>query len=172
MTWNITTRFFIAGIAGWMFGGFQGTETGLWGTDIYLHNTLSMVGHIHLILLMGPLLFAFAALYAIIPDLTKKHMSKTLGEIHFWMTCFGGFGLAFLFTIIGTEGAIRREAEIAAAFQWAMPYLLFFALVIGISQFLLVYNFARTLKRKPTEQELVEYERLHKEPKGMGITYN
>ena len=171
MTWNITTRFFIAGIAGWMFGGFQGTETGLWGTDIYLHNTLSMVGHIHLILLMGPLLFAFAVMYAIIPDLTKKHMSRTLGEIHFWLTCFGGFGLAFLFTIIGTEGAVRREAEIAAAFHWAMPFLLFFALIVGISQFLFVYNFARTLRRKPTEKESVEYERMHSEPKGVGITY-
>jgi heme/copper-type cytochrome/quinol oxidase subunit 1 len=53
MTWNITARFFIAGIAGWMFGGFKGAETGMWGTDIYLHNTLSMVGHIHLIRLMA-----------------------------------------------------------------------------------------------------------------------
>ena len=69
MTWNITARFFIAGIAGWIFGGFQGAETGMWGTDIYLHNTLFVVGHIHLILLMGPLLFAFSVIYAIIPDL-------------------------------------------------------------------------------------------------------
>jgi len=68
MTWNITARFFIAGIAGWMFGDFQ-AETGMWGTDIYLHNTLFVVGHIHLILLMGPLLFAFSVIYAIIPDL-------------------------------------------------------------------------------------------------------
>jgi heme/copper-type cytochrome/quinol oxidase subunit 1 len=172
MTWNISTRFFIAGIAGWMFGGFQGTETGLWGTDIYLHNTLSMVGHIHLILLMGPLLFAFAVLYAIIPDLTRKHMSKTLGEIHFWLTCFGGFGLAILFNIIGTEGAVRREADIASAFHWAMPYLLFFALTIGITQFVFVYNFARTLRRKPTQKETGEYEQLHSEPKGVGITYS
>ncbi|MGC2573450.1 MAG: cbb3-type cytochrome c oxidase subunit I [Candidatus Nitrosopolaris sp.] len=69
MTRNITARFFIAGIAGWMFGGFQGAETGMWGTDIYLYNTLFVVGHIHLILLMGPLLFAFSVIYAIIPDL-------------------------------------------------------------------------------------------------------
>ena len=171
MTWNVTTRFFIAGIAGWMFGGFQGTETGMWGTDMYLHNTLSMVGHIHLILLMGPLLFAFGVIYAIVPDLAKKHMSKTLGEIHFWLTCFGGFGLAILFNVIGTEGAVRREADIASAFHWAMPYLLFFALLVGIAQFLLVYNFATTLRRKPTQSETEEYEKLHSQPTGEGISY-
>ncbi|HEY7079736.1 MAG TPA: cbb3-type cytochrome c oxidase subunit I, partial [Nitrososphaeraceae archaeon] len=42
VTWNITTRFLIAGMAGWMFGGFQGAEMGMWGTDIYLHNTMVM----------------------------------------------------------------------------------------------------------------------------------
>ena len=47
--------------------------------------------------------------YAILPDLTKKHLSKNLGEIHFWLTIFGGFGLALLFSIIGAEGAIRRD---------------------------------------------------------------
>jgi heme/copper-type cytochrome/quinol oxidase subunit 1 len=28
MTWNITARFFIAGIAGWMFGDFQAETCG------------------------------------------------------------------------------------------------------------------------------------------------
>ena len=44
---------------------------------------MSMPGHIHLMLLLGPLLMAFGIIYAILPDLTKKHMSKNLGEIHF-----------------------------------------------------------------------------------------
>jgi heme/copper-type cytochrome/quinol oxidase subunit 1 len=98
-------------------------------------------------------------------------MSKTLGEIHFWLTCFGGFGLAILFNVIGTEGAVRREADIASAFHWAMPYLLFFALLVGIAQFLLVYNFATTMRRKPTQSETEEYEKLHSQPTGEGITY-
>jgi heme/copper-type cytochrome/quinol oxidase subunit 1 len=170
ISWNITTRFFYAGIAGWAFGGFQGAQLGLWGTDVYLHNTMAMPGHIHLMLLLGPLLMAFGVIYAIIPDLTKKHMSKNLGEIHFWLTIFGGFGLALLFTVIGAEGAIRREADMTAAFQWAMPWLLFFAVCIGITQLVFVFNFVKTLLRKPTSAELEEYKRLHQEPTGMGIT--
>jgi heme/copper-type cytochrome/quinol oxidase subunit 1 len=70
------------------------------GADIYLHNTMSMSGHIHLILLLGPLLFAFAIMYAVIPYLTKKKMNKTLGEIHFWLTLFGGFGFVLLFVVM------------------------------------------------------------------------
>lgn len=100
---NITTRFFIAGIAGWMFGGFQGAEMGMWGTEVYHHNTMVMPSHIHLSLLLGPLLMAFGIIYAIFPDLTKKHLSKTLGEIHFWLTILGGFGLAILFDIFGMQ---------------------------------------------------------------------
>jgi cytochrome c oxidase subunit 1 len=170
VTWNITSRFYFAGLAGWMFGGFQGTETGMWGTNIYLHNTMSLPGHIHLILLLGPLLFAFAIMYAIIPDLTKKKMNKTLGEIHFWLTLFGGFGFALLFVFIGGEGAIRREANMPGAFDWVMPWLLFFALNIGMAQFILVYNFVKTLKRKATRQEVSEYDKLHENPKALGIT--
>ncbi len=168
ISWNITSRFFMAGLAGWAFGGFQGAQTGMWGTDMYLHNTMSIPGHIHMILLLGPLLFAFGVFYAIFPDLTKKHMSKTLGEIHFWMTIFGGFGFALLFNIIGTEGAIRREAVMPDAWGWAMPWLLFFALIVGIAQFLFVYNFARAAKRKPTAEEIAEYNSLHRDPQSMG----
>ena len=170
ISWNITTRFFYAGLAGWAFGGFQGSEMGMWGTDIYLHNTMSLPGHIHLMLLVGPLLMAFGIIYAILPDLTKKHLSKTLGEIHFWLTIFGGFGLALLFSVIGNEGAIRREADMPATFDWAMPWLLFFALAVGIAQFIFVYNFVKTSRRKPTHSEVREYDELHKEPTGMGIS--
>jgi cytochrome c oxidase subunit 1 len=149
---------------------FKCVETGMWGADIYLHNTMSMPGHIHLILLLGPLLFAFAIMYAIIPDLTKKKMNKTLGEIHFWLTLFGGFGFAFLFVFIGGQGAIRREASMPGAFDWAMPWLLFFALNIGLAQFVLVYNFVKTVRRKPTKLEMTEYDRLHANPTSQGIT--
>lgn len=169
MTWNITTRFFIAGIAGWMFGGFQGAEMGMWGTDVYLHNTMALPSHIHLSLLLGPLLMAFGTIYAIFPDLTKKHLSKTLGEIHFWLTIFGGFGLAILFDIIGMQGAIRREADMPIVFHWAMPPLLFFALTIGLTQFVFVYNFVKTLHRNYTKKELEEYDEMHQNPDGLGI---
>jgi hypothetical protein len=71
---------------------------------------------------------------------------------------------------VGTEGAIRREADMPAAFHWAMPWLLFFALTIGVSQIIFVYNFIKTLKRKSNQKESEEYERLHQNLEGMDIT--
>ena len=123
ISWNITTRFFLAGLAGWAFAGYQGAEMGMWGADIYLHNTMAMPSHIHLMLLLGPLLMTFGIIYAIFPDLTKKHMSKTLGECHFWLTIFGCFQLRNIIQHIGMQGAIRREADMPATFGWAMPWL-------------------------------------------------
>lgn len=156
ISWNLTTRFLLAGIAGWAFGGFQGTETGMWGADIYQHNTMAMPGHIHLIVLMGPVLMGFGLIYLVIEDLTKKKLNKILGEIHFWLTIFGGFGFALLFTIIGMEGAIRREANMPLPFDWAMPLLLFFALCIGLVQFVFIFNIVRTLSKRRTVKEGVK----------------
>jgi hypothetical protein len=47
---------------------------------------------------------------------------------------------------------------------------LFFALTVGIAQFIFVYNFVKTLKRRASQTEIQEYERLHEEPTGKGIT--
>ncbi|MGD9671904.1 MAG: cbb3-type cytochrome c oxidase subunit I [Candidatus Nitrosocosmicus sp.] len=169
ITWNVTAKFLIVGIMGWAFGGFQGATTGIWGTDVYQHNTMALPGHIHFMMLAGALTAAFGVLYAIIPDLTKKQMNRSLAEIHFWGTVIGIFALAFLFTFIGMDGAVRREANMPSAYDWAMPWLLSFALLIGITQFVFVYNFFYTLKRKPTDDETKQYEQRHKKPNGMGI---
>jgi len=56
------------------------------------------------------------------------------------------------------------------AYDWAMPWLLFFALVIGIAQFVFLYNFVKTLKRKPTKFEIQNYGELHRKPQGLGLT--
>lgn len=168
VSWNVASRFLIAGLAGWAFGGFQGVQTGLWGANVYQHNTMALPGHIHLIVLLGPILMGFGIIYAIMPDLTKKHLSKTLGEIHFWLTIFGGFSFALLFTVIGMEGAVRREANMPAAFDWAMPWLLFFALAIGIAQFFFAYNIVRTLRRKTTPLEEEEHEKMYRNAQSKG----
>lgn len=148
VSWNLTTRFLLAGIVGWAFGGFQGAETGMWGADLYQHNTMALPGHIHLIVLMGPVLMGFGLIYVVLEDLTKKKLSRTLGEIHFWLTIFGGFGFALLFTLIGMEGAVRREANMPLPFDWAMPLLLFFVLCIGIAQLVFAYSLIHTFRRK------------------------
>lgn len=151
--WNISSFFIVTGIAGWVYGGFTGAQTGWWGTDVYLHNTLNVVGHIHLVILMGSVLLGIGLVYSVIADLTKKRLGKTLGMIHLLTTITGGFGLAFMFTYLGLFGVIRREAIIPDAFMWAMPWLLFFALTVGFGQIIFAYNLFKTLGRKITPEE-------------------
>jgi cytochrome c oxidase subunit 1 len=151
--WNISSFFIVTGIAGWVYGGFTGAQTGWWGTDVYLHNTLNVVGHIHLVILMGSVLLGIGLLYGVIPDLTKKRLGKTLGMIHLLTTITGGFGLAFMFTYLGLFGVIRREAIIPDQFMWAMSWLLFFALTVGFGQITFAYNLFKTLRRKTTPEE-------------------
>lgn len=151
--WNITSMFMLAGIGGWAFGGFSGVQTGWWGTNVYLHNTLNIVGHIHFVLLMGSVLLALGLIYSIVPNITKKNLDRGMGQIHIILTLIGGFGLAFMFTYLGFAGFIRREAEIPQQFMWSMPWLLFFAVIVGIGQIVFAYNLFRTLYRKYTAEE-------------------
>jgi cytochrome c oxidase subunit 1 len=151
--WNISSFFILGGFIGWVYGGFTGAQTGWWGTDVYLHNTLNIVGHLHLVLLMGSILLGIGLIYSVITDLTKKRMGNILGLIHFGTTLIGGFGLALMFTYLGFLGVIRREAVLPDQFSWAMPWLLFFALIVGIGQIIFVFNLGRTLIRKQTQEE-------------------
>jgi cytochrome c oxidase subunit I len=164
--WNITAMFMLAGIAGWAFGGFAGVQTGWWGTNIYLHNTLNIVGHIHLVILMGSALLGIGLIYSIVPAIAKKNLSKTLGMSHLILTLIGGFGLAFMFAYLGFAGVIRREAEIPQQFMWAMPWLLFFALTVGGAQIIFSYNLFRTLYRKYLTAEEKEFFILYRQQEG------
>lgn len=146
--WNVASAFIVTGLVGWVYGGFVGAETGWWGTDVYLHNTLNIVGHIHLVLLMGSVLLGIGLLYSVVADLTKKRLGKTLGMIHLITTVIGGFGLAFMFTYLGLFGVIRREAVLPDQFLCATPRLLFFALTVGFGQIVFAYNLFRTLRRR------------------------
>lgn len=148
ISWNLTSLFMLSGIAGWAFGGYSGTQTGWWGQDVYLHNTLNIVGHIHLTILMGSVLFAMGLIYSVIPSITKVAFNKTLGIVHLLLTLIGGFGIAFLFTYLGFAGFIRREAIAPDEFAWSMPLMLFFAIIVAIGQIIFAYNLARTLNKK------------------------
>jgi heme/copper-type cytochrome/quinol oxidase subunit 1 len=147
----------MAGIAGWAFGGFAGVETGWRGTDLYLHNTLNVVGHIHFVLLMGSVLFGIGLIYSIVPAITKKNLEVNLGIVHLVSTLIGGFGLAFMFLFLGFAGFVRREADIPQIFAWALPWLLFLALVVGFGQTVFIYNLFRTLLRKERSNHEKEY---------------
>lgn len=153
--WSLTAKFLLASIFGWIFGGVMGTEQGVVALDLYLHNTYAVVGHFHFMGLDGIVMAAFGILYLILPEISgKQWYSKTLGDIHFWGTCVGGFGLAFTFAIMGYLGVPRREyAPVTAQlpFTITLDYhfwlimAFFFAIVAGAAQIPFIWNMLKTL---------------------------
>jgi cytochrome c oxidase subunit 1 len=89
-------------------GGLTGLLLGTISTDIYLHDTMYVVGHFHLTMAAASFLASFAAIYFWFPKMFGREMNPVLGKLHFWGSVvfitlvFGGQLLA------GWSGQHRR----------------------------------------------------------------
>src|ERR1700748_3236548 len=67
-------------------GGVTGPILALPVLDQYLHNTLFVVAHFHLIMAMAGALSIFAGIYYWFPLMTGRLMSERLRRWHFWLS--------------------------------------------------------------------------------------
>jgi len=83
----------------WVFGigGLTGLALGTISTDIYLHDTMWVVGHFHLTMASSSFLGSFVAIYFWFPKMFGRRMNPTLGKIHFWGS------VVFLTLVFGTQ---------------------------------------------------------------------
>ena len=139
-------------------GGLTGLLLGTISTDIYLHDTMYVVGHFHLTMAAASFLGSFAALYFWFPKMYGKETDETLGKIHFWGSVifitlvFGGQLIA------GYSGQHRRLFEpyqyayikhLAPLNRWTS----FAAFALGVTQLVFVVNFIKSiLMGKKAEQ--------------------
>src|SRR6185436_12654222 len=65
-------------------GGLTGLFLGTISTDLYLHDTMFVVGHFHLTMAAAAFLGSFAAIYFWFPKMFGRNMNQTLGKWHFW----------------------------------------------------------------------------------------
>jgi len=89
-------------------GGLTGLLLGTISTDVYLHDTMYVVGHFHLTMAAASFLASMAGIYFWFPKMFGRLMDERLGKIHFW-------GSAVLITvtfggqlIAGWSGQHRR----------------------------------------------------------------
>jgi cytochrome c oxidase subunit 1 len=151
--WNLTAKFLLASIFGWIIGGFMGVEQGNLSLDIYEHNTYLVVSHFHLNALDGIILAAFGVTYWILPEIAHKQWySRTLSEIHLWGSIIGGFGLAGTFALLGFIGTPRREySPVISSLPFTsgyQPFLIlafFFAIVVASAQIPFIWNLIKSL---------------------------
>jgi cytochrome c oxidase subunit 1 len=139
-------------------GGLTGLFLATISTDIYLHDTMFVVGHFHFTMAAATLLGTLGAIYFWFPKMFGKMMSERLGVLHFWTSVvfitlvFGGQ------LLVGYTGQQRRLWDphqytflqhilpLNRATSWA-------AFALGLSQLFLVYNWFNALIRGPKAED-------------------
>jgi len=131
-------------------GGLTGLYLGAIVPDIYLHDTMFVVGHFHFTMAAASFIASFAGLYFWFPKMFGRMMNETLGKIHFWMTTvfitlvFGGQLLA------GYSGQSRRLYD---PYQYSFlkhlhplnKYTSWAAFALLAGQFVFIFNFFHSL---------------------------
>ena len=131
-------------------GGLTGIFLGTISTDLYLHDTMFVVGHFHYTMAAASFLASFAAIYYWFPKMYGRQMNETLAKLHFWPTVifitlvFGGQMLA------GYSGQQRRLYD---PYQYTYLQHLrqlniitsYSAFALGIVQLIFVYNFIASI---------------------------
>jgi cytochrome c oxidase subunit 1 len=131
-------------------GGLTGLLLGTISTDIYLHDTMYVVGHFHLTMAAASFLGSFAALYYWFPKMYGRMLDERLGKIHFWGSVvfitltFGGQLVA------GYSGQHRRlfepyQYEYIAHLKMLNRYTSFSAFTLGVFQIVFIVNFFRSI---------------------------
>jgi cytochrome c oxidase subunit 1 len=64
-------------------GGLTGLYLADISLDLYLHDTMFVVGHFHLTMAAASFLGSFAAIYHWFPKMFGRNMNQTLGKLHF-----------------------------------------------------------------------------------------
>jgi cytochrome c oxidase subunit 1 len=131
-------------------GGLTGLFLGTISTDLYLHDTMFVVGHFHLTMAAAAFLGSFAAIYFWFPKMFGRNMSQSLGKWHFW------FSVVFITLVfcgqlwVGYAGQQRRLYD-----PYQYPFLQhlhplnkwtsYFAFALAIGQLPFVINFFRSV---------------------------
>jgi cytochrome c oxidase subunit I len=134
-------------------GGLTGLYLATISTDLYLHDTMFVVGHFHLTMAAATFLAVFAALHFWFPKLFGRLLDERLGKLHFWLSIvlitlvfFGQLGT-------GYAGQSRRlwDPNQYAFLRHLAPlnrWTSYFAFALGASQLVFVWNFFTSVFRK------------------------
>ncbi len=131
-------------------GGLTGLLLGTISTDIYLHDTMYVVGHFHLTMAAASFLGSFAGLYYWFPKMYGRMLDERLGKVHFWGSVifitltFGGQLIA------GYAGQHRRlfepyQYEYIAHLKVLNRMTSYSAFTLGVFQIVFIVNFFRSI---------------------------
>jgi cytochrome c oxidase subunit I len=133
-----------------VIGGLTGVSLAIMATDLYLHDTMFVVGHFHFTMAAASLLAVFAGIYFWFPGMFGKMLNETLGKIHFWLTAPFLTGVFAIQLLVGYAGQNRRLYD---PYQYTFLQHLhglntmgsWFAFIAIAGQFVFIFNFFYTV---------------------------
>jgi len=131
-------------------GGLTGLFLATISTDLYLHDTMFVVGHFHLTMAAAAFLGSFAAIYFWFPKMFGRNMNQTLGKWHFW---FSAVFITLVFCGQLVAGYAGHQRRLFDPYQYAFlqnlhplnKWTSYFAFSLAIGQLPFVINFFRSV---------------------------
>jgi cytochrome c oxidase subunit 1 len=131
-------------------GGLTGLFLGTISTDLYLHDTMFVVGHFHLTMAAAAFLASFAAIYFWFPKMFGRNMNQSLGKWHFW------FSIIFINLVFCGQlaaGYAGHQRRLFDPYQYTFlqhlhplnKWTSYFAFALGIGQLPFIINFFRSV---------------------------
>ena len=118
---NTPMLFALAFLPMFGIGGLTGLPLGLSTPDIYLHDTMYVIGHFHYVVAPGTLFALFAGVYYWYPKVTGRKMSEFLGKLHFWPSLIFMNGIFMPMMIQGLAGVSRRLYDGSQLYEFTQP---------------------------------------------------
>ena len=141
-------KYVLVSIMGYGIGGTAGVIQANYAVNRYFHNTQWIVGiHAHVQLLLGLGCTIFAAIYALFPLLTGKHLSERLADIQLILWTVGGLVMGLGMGLAGVAGMLRRMLYIngLGPFQPYMNAALVGAIILASGYAMFLVNIIRTV---------------------------
>lgn len=136
----------------WVFalGGLTGLYNATVTSDIYLHDTMFVVGHFHYTMAASVMFGAFAAIHYWFPKMFGKELDKRMAKWHFWISFVSLNYLFFTMMVLGYAGHHRRiynpmEFDFLKPLAGLNEYMTWAAIILGTVQGLFLFNFIWSL---------------------------
>jgi cytochrome c oxidase subunit 1 len=136
----------LAFVSLFVIGGLSGIFMAATPVDIYIHDTMFIVAHLHYVLFASSLFGIFAAIYYWFPKMFGRYMNETMGKAHFALSFVFGNFVFFPMHILGTAGQPRRYSD-PLQYAWLHPlqslnqFISLSAFILGAAQIIFLVNF-------------------------------
>ena len=145
MTFETPMLWAVAFVFLFTIGGFSGLMLAIAPADFQYHDTYFVVAHFHYVLVPGAVFAIIGGCYYWMPKWTGVMYNETLGKVHFWLSAIFINLTFFPQHFVGLAGMQRRVPDYAAVFADINEWSSIGAFGFFLSQFLMMYNFARCI---------------------------